>query len=188
MPHILTRSLLTILIPGIFAVTPWLIMLSHLSLDINLPDHPIIQASVGLAFVAIIGSVFEGLGTKIEVSWDKEREDTYKVSDNWRAYLASSSDKPPIGYRYLSKLITGLYFELAMLFAAPCFLLGAGTFMIWPLQLQPCPVALIILILCALSVWYFRFQARDSHKLLCETRALLNRRINLPDESPTITR
>ncbi|WP_193090087.1 hypothetical protein [Advenella sp. FME57] len=183
MPHILTRSLLTILIPGIFAATPWLLFFAHSGLPIDLPNHVVIQAAVAFSFVAILGSIFEGLGSFIEAKWDHKREQEFDIKSNWEIYLASAFEFPPIGYRYLSKLVTNLYFELAMVFAAPCFWLGLAILANSYSLFHPNLILIAVIILIWVSISYFKMQAYHTHQLLCSTRQSLNARLVTSQQS-----
>src|SRR5688572_3098080 len=126
MPMTLTRSLLTVLIPGLIAIAPWLLMLvQHTSATLGFKEYSTLANALVFASAAVAGSFFEAQGTRFELAWDKERESEFSVQENWYAYLARNVEREPVAYRYLSRLVTTLYSELAMIFAAPCFFLGA---------------------------------------------------------------
>lgn len=83
--------------------------------------------------MVIVGSVFEEIGNYVEKSWDaekaKESEPAIEndwVSRDWRTYLSKSfGNSEPVGYRYLSRKVTAMYFELGMMCGIPTALVGA---------------------------------------------------------------
>lgn len=127
MPTTLTRSLLVVLLPGVVTVSPWLLALAlYTEATLGLDDYPALGHALLFACVAVVGSIFEDLGTHIEVHWDRRRETEYSLKDNWYAYLAHKFEAEPVGFKYMARLATTLYFELSMAFAAPTFMAGAG--------------------------------------------------------------
>jgi hypothetical protein len=181
MPTTLTRSLLVVLIPGLVAVAPWLLALEQgVPAALALKDFPILGQALLFAATAVAGSIFEGLGTHFEVKWDLEREEEYSVAENWWVYLSRLHDSEPVGHRYLARLATTLYFELSMLFAVPIFLAGSAvlesirfpTFQCWIVASAPIAIAA--------ATAYFWWQAKSTHKVLCETRKQLNSRFLSP--------
>lgn len=180
MPMTLTRSLLTILIPGLVAIAPWLLALvQNTSATLGFDKYPSLANTLVFAAAAVIGSICEGFGTNLEAGWDKEREGAYSIKDNWHAYLSHRFDAEPVGYRYISRLVTTLYFELSMLFAVPSFLVGGC--LLASLRFPDLLVVFAIICLAALiaSTHYLHWQARCTHRVLCETRQELNRRWSL---------
>src|SRR5262245_48225652 len=127
MPMTLTRSILGVLIPGLVAITPWLLLLVQTtSATLGYDKYVVLANALVFSFAAVVGTVLESIGSGFEASWDREREQAFSVRENWYAYLARSFDNEPVGYRYLSRLVTTLYFELSMMMAAPLFCAGAG--------------------------------------------------------------
>jgi hypothetical protein len=176
MPLTLSRSLLVVLIPGVVASSPWLLML------LGVPEIKLLYATfelpvtfVMLAIVVIAGSVCEGLGTHLEARWDEVREKEYEIEENWQKYLARQFPNEPVGYRYMSRLATTLYFELSMMLAVPLFAIGAALHL--GRTLTSCWPSLIVLIFGAVGVAYFYWQGSSSHRVLCKTRRELNRRL-----------
>ena len=177
MPMTLTRSLLTILVPGIVAISPWLLALvQNTSATLGFDKSTSLANALVFAAAAVVGCVCEGFGTMVEAKWDKERESEYSIRENWHSYLAHRFDKEPVGYRYISRLVTTLYFELSMLFAIPWFLLGG--FILASLRFPDHSIIFALVTLTALMVsgHYLHWQARCTHRVLCETRQELNRR------------
>jgi hypothetical protein len=172
----LTRSLLVIILPGLFAAAPWLfILMSRVQASSVFYDkYPILGNACLFAFVVILGCVFEGANSSVETTWDKERETTYDVETNWYNYLALVCTAEPVGFKYIVRKVTGMYFELAMVWASYLFgvgvigLLSANSMLLW---------AVIIAVFSAAVPYYFWKQAKDSHKVLCVCRKELNFRL-----------
>jgi hypothetical protein len=178
MPTTLTRSLLVILIPGAIAIAPWLLALvQHTSATLGLDQYRPLSYVLLFACAAVAGSVFEGLGRFVEVRWDKEREATYAVRENWFKYLSRSLDNEPVGFRYLSRRATTLYFELSMMFAVPIFAFGAGILASLRFREHAYWIAGVSVLAVVVSVVYFYWQARCTHELLCKTRMEINARL-----------
>jgi hypothetical protein len=180
MPLTLTRSLLVVIVPGIVAIAPWLFWAIREWPDVKhlYSSFPVPFNAFALAIVIVTGSVFEGLGSVLEARWDNEREADHQVKENWHGYLARVCKHEPVGFRYLSGLATSFYFELAMILASLSFFLGLA-FLCLVSGLQQGRVFGVIFVIIALgSAWYFRWQARCSHQVLCATRQELNRRMS----------
>lgn len=117
MPTTLTRSLLTVLIPGLVAVAPWLVWLvQYTSATFGANENAVLANALIFALVVVAGSTCEGLGTYLEHRWDRQLEATHQVQEHWIRYLSYSGEREPVAFRYLSRLVTTLYFELSMLF------------------------------------------------------------------------
>ncbi|TNJ35786.1 hypothetical protein [Arenimonas terrae] len=173
----LTRSILTVLIPGLIAISPWLLLLvQQTSATLGFGEFTTLANALVFASAAVAGTFFEAQGSKLEVAWDREREDKHQVKENWFNYLSRVVESEPVGYRYLSRLATTLYFELAMIYAAPMFALGAIT--LAAARFPDFAVVIFIAgsVLAVVSGFYFHRQARCTHEVLCETRKELNKR------------
>jgi hypothetical protein len=129
------------------------------------------------ALVVIVGSVFEGLGSRAEVRWDKEREEQFSVQENWYKYLAQTPKTEPVGHRYISRTVTTMYFELAMSIAGPSMVLGIGAILIAPNSGCWVWMGAGFLVIAGVAGWFFQAQARDSHEILCRVRMELARRL-----------
>jgi predicted transporter len=177
MPTDLTRSLLVVLIPGAIGSAPWLFWL--LLITQGYPErYSTIANVVGFGVAVILGLFFETLGTWIELGWDKEKDEKFQIKENWYIYLSRCSSPEPVGHRYLSRLVTGLYFELTMMVAVVPFSIGATAllFMRFPEQREVF-LPLVALGAAALVI-YFWYNARVTHELLCKTRLELNQRLD----------
>lgn len=167
-----TRFLLGVVIPGIVLAAPWLILVAELWPDTRAfyEDYPILGNAVLFAIVTIVGTVIEGLGPYREYAWDRRLETEFAVEQNWYAYLAQDSSPEPVGHRYVGRLVTSMYFELGMMISTPILLLGLvvlGVNTEFPMS----PMAAIGLLGTAMiAFWFFRKEARDSHRALCRAR------------------
>jgi len=179
MPVTITRSLLVVIIPGLLALAPWALWFSS-----KLPGFPeiyktyavLINASL-LGFGVILGAVIEGAASHLEVRWDKEREIEFKVQKNWFDYLALQPSSEPVGFGYISRMVTTFYFELSMMVASPIALVAGATLIFDHVESLWSRAGIIVLILAAFLIWFFYWQAKCSHKVLCVARKELNERI-----------
>lgn len=173
----LTRSLLTILIPGFIAVAPWTFALMYLTSDtFDIAKYSAMSNALIFACAAVAGSLFEGAATNFEVKWDEALKSDFSVKENWYTYLSRTFEHEPVGYRYLSRLVTTMYFELSMMFAVPSFFLGVCL-----ISMIRFPDHFVLLAIGALlgmvgSGMYLHKQAKCSHRVICETRKEINER------------
>jgi hypothetical protein len=186
MPGDLTRSLLVILLPGAVAVAPWLAwLLVKTDAGLKAEYQPIAQAfAFGCAVIA--GLICETLGTWQEAAWDKKRETSLHVSQNWFDYLARHIDPEPVAYRYLSRRATTLYFELSMMMAMMPFALGSWLFLPLVFPEQSAEIRWGIAVTTILLEVFFWINARSTHVLLCTTRAQVNNRLDKLPQRPVV--
>jgi hypothetical protein len=111
------RTLATQIIPGLVAISTWLIVLCRWSIDFRgFIEHHSSEASVCIALAAIFfGQVCEDVGSDLEVRHcercypdENERE---KREQEWWAYLRTAFQAEPVGQRYLRTLVLRLKFE-----------------------------------------------------------------------------
>lgn len=180
MPFTLTRSILVVIIPGLIALAPWALWVAS-----KIPQFgglystyaTLVNASL-IGVGIIIGSFIEGAMSHLEVKWDTKCEEQYKVRDNWFDYLAQQFKAEPVGFRYISRLATTMYFELSMMAATPIALLGFAILIYDHSPFWRC-IGSVGMVLFALgSIIWFCWQAKCTHKVLCEARKELNERIN----------
>lgn len=179
MPITLTRSLLVILVPGGVAVSPWFIWVALSSSEVlSIYDkYPIVLNTLAVAAFVIIGSIFEGVGTHFEVYWDNKVDLALDLRENWYAYLAKVCATEPVGFRYISRMATTMYFELSMMLASVLFWAGVVTGIVsWNPTNAGCYSVLCVGFAVG-SVAYFYWQARCSHRVLCEARAEIVKRM-----------
>ena len=181
MPITLTRALLVILIPGGIFLAPWillfLISLENFDASEFYTSYKTPINAMFFACIVVIGTIIEGLNSHIEVGWDKERESKFEVTENWYKYLALTPANEPVAFSYISKMVTVMYFELAMMWASISFLVGASA-IICTLEIPY--YMLLSTTLVALSIalfFYFRWQGKTTHEVLCNARKELNARL-----------
>lgn len=179
MPFTLTRSILVVVIPGLVALGPWsLWVVFKIGNFEELYKSYSILINASLVGVAvIIGSMFEGLLSHLEVRWDKEREQEFKVRDNWFDYLAQQCSAEPVGFRYISRMLTTMYFELSMMVAAPLSLTGIAVLIYDHSPSWRCLGAAALVLLASGAVWFFFREAKSTHGVLCEARKEINSRL-----------
>lgn len=176
-PTALTRSTVTILVPGTVALSPWLLLLvQHTSATLGYKEYATLANAMVLAAVIVTGSICEGLGTFIELNWDCKRESELDIKENWHKYLSRVFEKEPVGFRYLSRLVTTMYFELSMLVATPFFLAGSGVLAYLRFPQHAWLAAITALAASIVSAWFFWWQASKTHRVICETRREIMRR------------
>jgi hypothetical protein len=178
MPMTLTRSLLTILIPGLVATAPWLLALvQYTSATLGIEKNATLSNALIFSLAAVIGSLCEGLGTHIEVYWDSKREKEYDIEKNWYRYLNYAGEREPVAFRYLSRCVTSLYFELSMFFAVLFFLLGSALLASLRFEQYACAIWIAAVVVTPLTMWYFLYQASNTHAGMCKVRM----KMMLPD-------
>jgi hypothetical protein len=179
MPVTITRSLLVVIIPGLIAIAPWVLWLA-LKIDsfgeLYKSYAGLLNASV-LGLAIILGSILEGLLSNIELTWDREREKKYRVRQNWFDYLAHEFGSEPVGFRYLARMATAMYFELAMMAASAIALLGVALLLIERAEGPWKGASLIVVIAGGLVAQFFYGQAKATHEVLCEGRKEINARL-----------
>lgn len=180
MPWTLTRSILAVLIPGLVATAPWFLLLASGRREVAelYGEYQVLANAVVFAAIVVAGSVIEGIGSQFEARWDRERERELNVQANWNAYLARVSDPEPVGHRYLSRMVTAMYFELGMMTAAPSLIVGSAV-LLAASQLPLYPWGYLGSAVAAVGVViYFWRAARQSHRVLCEVRRHLAVRLD----------
>jgi len=177
LPLNLTRSVLTILIPGAVASAPWLLWaLIEIDPTGNYYEKYAFPIHV-LSFVVavVVGSIINTLVSYIELAWDNSQgsKDAPKIGDSWLekdwyAYLSSAfGETEPVGYRYLSHLVSALYFELGMIGAVPIGVLAVAVFL---MHHNHCAWAVASVVAAAAFGALFYKTAQHTHLVLCKTR------------------
>src|ERR1700723_1510607 len=107
------RPVVTLLIPGFWAMTPWTI-----SMFLHYPTTWTFACAhregCGLVYVVVataFGMIFEDLGARLEKFFFERRTKDYS---NWFAYLALAPEREPIGLRYIRAVVLRMKFELGM--------------------------------------------------------------------------
>jgi len=168
------RPLATLLIPGVIAISTWFIALlwqfPKLS-DLVTRNHT--ESGFVLFLVTVFaGIVLEDLGARWEVQLDGWADERTKNehSNNWARYLQTAFKSDPVGRRYARTLVLRLKFELGTAFGMVVAALG----LIWLVTLGLGFRATLLLgLLCfVFAAWLLR-EAKDTHKVLSKTRAIL---------------
>ena len=179
MPLNLTRSILAIFIPGGVALAPWVLFLTVRFPSVRdfYSEYSTLVNFVMFGAIIVVGTIFETWGANFEKRWDDDREEKYEVKENWYQYLSRSIDPEPVGYRYISRAVTSLYFELTMIFGSFSFVIGTAAV---ASTLYPRFAILFMgasMLIGALVARFFRGHANRSHRLLCESRKEINERL-----------
>lgn len=177
MPFTLTRSLLVILIPGAIATSPWIaFVLIKSSIDWNvLKDLKTELGALCFLTSVIVGGIFEGLNSWIEVGLDNYRTRTFpNLINDWYDYLCLQRDKEPVVFRYISSRATTMYFEFSMAWATPISSYGAACILgaLGVVTEHHWLIITVAWLLCA----YFLHQGATTHWVLCKIRHELNSR------------
>lgn len=172
MPTTLTRSFLVVFVPGIVALAPWMLLFvrevdeaAALYKAYTLPVQ-----LVAFASVVVVGSTIENVSSRFETRWDKQRLSEFDVGGDWTAYLVQAYANEPVMHRYISRMVTTMYYELAIMQAIPLFMVGAG----WLAGASSLP-SRSIYICVAIVLGLFLppvlcRSAKETHKVLCESR------------------
>jgi hypothetical protein len=175
MPLTLTRSLIVVLIPGLTALAPWLLWLvaDHENSKDYYKEYPELVWGALFAMSAVVGSLLEGVNSRIEVYWDSRKQRRGQpIKEDWYDYLARPCPTEPVGHGYLSRMVTTMYFELAMAWA----LLSCGIGISVLFDMSCWYSVLTVAIACVLAVGLL-LSAKESHQVLCETRREINKRL-----------
>ena len=123
---------------------------------------------VAVMLMLFVGLVCEDLGSHLEGYFDDRRDTkdgTHKA--NWHSYLRIAHHIEPVGHHYLRTVLLRLKFELGS--AVACVF---GFFGMWWLPVSFKAHLLGSVIAVGVAV-YFAWEARESHKLLSDIRAVL---------------
>ena len=181
------RPLATVFVPGMLAVSPYVIVAQHYVPRVLTfwHDHDAAFTAIIVACMLAAGLLLEDLGALLESQLIDPRLE-HKDPDHiavWRQYLQLRIKDEYVGQRYLRTIVTRLKFELAMLPAIISLWLG----LLW--------------VQCIHSVWttrsffvlsgflasiglYLFIEARLSAGLLSSTRKLLVSALAAADNAP----
>jgi len=168
------RPLATLLIPGVIGISTWFVALMwqfpklH---DLVTQNHT--ESGFVLFLVTVFaGIVLEDIGARWEFQLDAWADERTKNEHgkNWVRYLQTAFKSDPVGRRYARTLVLRLKFELGTAFAMVCAALG----LIWlaTLGLGFWATSLLELLCFVFTVWPLK-EAKDTHKVLSKTRAIL---------------
>ncbi len=179
MPLTLSRSFLVNVLPGFVAIAPWVILAA-----VRFPQFAELYgkfstvvngALVGAAI--LVGAILETAMGYIENNWDNKAPKDLTLEEDWYEYLALEVDDKPIGFEYISRKVTSLYFELTMMPASFLFFLGLGFLpkVMFGVASPLYPIGATFLGLAA--GWMFKKSAKHSFTVLWKTRKELVTRI-----------
>lgn len=177
------KVLITILIPGIVASYPYLMIIFQEFEGIkDYFDSTNLTAFV--AFLTIVslamGMILENIGGRIEVHiYDKihvNQSCGERFDETWKEFLTLSyPEKEPVGHRYLRDILMRMKFELA--FGLAVFIMSIGLLVYDSkfVLIEDCCTSLFVLgvIPMLLSTYLLVIEGYSSSKILCNTRKLL---------------
>lgn len=176
MPFTLTRSILVILLPGAITLSPYLFNLLY-----TLPQfmawydgHKTESYFFVFSAAVIIGSVYEGISSIVEVKLDNCLKKTHPdIDKEWYNYLCRNNSSEPVAYRYISRRATTMYFEFSMAYSM--IFLGYG----FSLNLDrigffnDCLQKPAFIMIFWVLFYYFFRQAMSTHSVLSKIRSEL---------------
>jgi hypothetical protein len=184
MPFTLTRSLLVILIPGAIAILPWFTFIL-MRLDVELVSIKEFKAELGILLflcAVIIGGIFEGLNSFVEVCLDNCRHGANRyLFFDWYEYLCAHRDKEPVAFRYISSRATTMYFEFSMAWASPAC--GYGITRVLKDSWLAIDYLWLIIFISWLVGAYFFYQGTATHLVLCKVRRELSKGLRKKNKS-----
>jgi len=167
------RPLVTLLIPGTIAISPWFVGLLWHFRDLRTLVYSN-HAEVGLVLVLAMtfaGLVLEDTGARVETWLDsRKKEQNGKHIENWYAYLRTAFRTDPIGRRYVGALVLRLIFELGIAFAM--LSAGVGVLWLWSMGLS-CKMVVVCELLCILFSAWGLIEGWSTHDTSAKNRANL---------------
>ena len=183
MPLNLTRSIMVVLLPGFVVALPIIIAVIQFSeVESILHRAPQISLAIAFAVAVLIGSILETISSRIEVSLDRKMENELNVRSYWFDYLAYDKGTEPVGFRYVSRLATTMYFELSM--ACATILSGVLTmlYIFATTKLQSCYIYLMLTGLILILSYTLYKNGCDTHLTLCVARKEIMSRLTAKPE------
>lgn len=180
MPLTLSRSFLVNVLPGFVAIAPWVILVAvHFPQFATLYEKFSTVVNGALVGAAIlVGAVLETAMGYLENWWDEKVPVEAGLEEDWYEYLSIEVEKDrPIGFEYISRQVTSLYFELTMIPASFLFFIGIS---LLPRVMFHAPSAIYPVlggVAAVASAWMFKKAARHSFDILFRTRKELVTRI-----------
>jgi len=162
------RPLTTIVVPGAFAVGPFVLITGYYVAPLHSfwVTNPNAFVSALSIVVIAAGLILEDIGSGIEVIWDKCLKGTMPDREaTWNKYLKMKITDEFVGQRYLRTIMIRFKFELSMAPALLVFLLG----LLWVNALygmwNAAAMSFVSLLVSALSAFLF-WESYDSSRLL----------------------
>lgn len=166
------RPLTTLVIPGSFAIGPFVILCQNHSKPISdfSKTNPNLYAAVLFILVLASGLVLEDLGGHLETKFSNDLEkENIKHKLVWHDYLKLNTQDQFIGQRYLRTIVTRLYFELSMVPALALFLIGFLCLDFFDPFIRCSGAVVISILTIGLGVYLF-FEAKRSVCVLSSLR------------------
>jgi hypothetical protein len=174
------RVLLQLIIPGLTATFPWLIIFTnHHQKDLKLIlENSSLLVTIVVIVSLVAGIILENIGSQIEVNhYDKKN----KKKDNeyikiWEEYLKLNYDgKEPIGHRYIRNILLRMKFELSFGIALIPMAVGLSILDYQSEIFKSCIYKCIffLIIPAATFIYLIFYEGYKSSKVLAETRKLL---------------
>jgi hypothetical protein len=174
------RPLVSLLIPGGLAITPWFVFLLIKFPTLRaLASANRTETSVILVVVVLlVGLMIEAQGSRVESWLDRKANRATQGAHmrNWYDYLRTAYVADPIGRRYLRTLVLRLKFELGVAFAALVAIFGVLA--LWWIGVSYSIAFPLVLLAGGISTLQFR-EARATHKTLAVTRSEINKEIKV---------
>jgi hypothetical protein len=168
--------LTVILVPGFVAAAPWVAGVFWPQLQVaGTWEHAMVPISItALGITLIFGFVLENLGSRLEMLWADRwlKNSRPDLHANWADYLSLKTDGEIIGQRYLRDIRLRFKFELSMVPASFCSVVGLITSQLLGHGLG-WPKVLTLAVVLALLFLILLFEIRGSAKVLAETRKIV---------------
>lgn len=173
------RVLIQLIIPGLLACFPFLLLFFELQPDILafFQSNSTLMATFVILLSLISGIILENFGSRIEVHYYDEKQ--LKMDDEyldvWDKFLQLAYDKEPIGHRYIRNILFRMKFELSVGVSLVFMTIGLGiynyTHVIFSNLLLN---ILVVYVLPIMGTLYLIFiEGWQSSKILHATRKLL---------------
>jgi hypothetical protein len=168
------KLLITVLIPGLVAIFPYLLLIYNLYPDFygSITSNYTYVITLVTILSLIFGLIIENIGSRIEVEvFDKVNKCDSKI---WEKFLKLSYEKEPVGHRYLRNILMRMKFELGLFIALIFMAIGLIVFNYkFPIFESQCSALIFLFIIpIALAVFLYK-EGLSSSKVLNNTRILL---------------
>ena len=186
MPITLTRSILVILLPGALTAAPFMfyVLYSNPEYLAWYKEHENEAYFFVFSFAVIIGSIYEGISSLVEVKLDNRLRTSFpNIEQEWYDYLCHQYSPEPVAFRYMSRRATTMYFEFSMAYAMPIIGIGSYINLARVDYFQNWYEGLPVVFLFVALAYYFFRQAMENHLVLSRVRYELYKRYNSSEKS-----
>lgn len=174
------RVLIQLIIPGLTATFPWLIIfLNHHKEDCKyILDNISLLVTISVLISLVTGIIFENIGSFIEVHlYDKRNsKNDPNYLRTWEEYLLLNyAGKEPIGHRYIRNILLRMKFELSFGCALIPMAIGLITLDYQHEIFQYCIVKCLLFYLIPLGTFIYLifWEGQSSSIVLAKTRKSL---------------